>query len=101
MPINIIVDNYATAAMEQTGGNGSMMPNGTESDTYMLNLGSTEQYSSPLTADLAALNAALGPAADQLDGGYTISGDSEYADTGFGNFSGVNYGNARAATRSC
>ncbi len=94
VPVYVTVDNYATAAMEQTGGNGSMTPNATVSNTYTLDLGSTEQYTNPLTADLAEINAAAGPAADQLDGSYTITGDSEYADTGFGAFSGINYGNA-------
>jgi hypothetical protein len=93
VPINVTVDNYATAAMEQLGGDGTLTPTGV-ADTYTLNLGATDQYASALTADLGALNAAAGPAADLLDGSFAISGDSEYADTGFGPFSGVSFGNA-------
>ncbi|HEY1935546.1 MAG TPA: VWD domain-containing protein [Acetobacteraceae bacterium] len=92
VPVGISINNFATAAMEFLGGNGTLTPTGV-ANTYTLNLGSTEQFSGALSADLGALNAAAGPAADMLDGGFSIGGDSVFSDTGFGAFNNVAFGN--------
>jgi hypothetical protein len=88
------VDNYATAAIAQIGGDGSLTGGGS---VYTLNLGSTQQYSNALSAGLEALNAAAGPVADLLNGTFTASGDSQYANSGLDAFSGISFGNADTA----
>ena len=93
VPITYDVDNYATAVIAQTGGSGTLTSSGTP-DVYTLNLGSTQQYAAALAANLEALNAAQGPAADLLDGSFTTSGDSEYTNYGLSAFSGITFGNA-------
>ena len=93
VPVSIAIDNHATAAIEFAGGNGTLMPTGV-ANTYTLDLGSTQQYSGALAARLGALNSAAGPAADQLNGTFGISGDSQFGNTGFDDFTGVNFGNA-------
>jgi hypothetical protein len=87
------VNNFATAELAQTGGNGLMTPTGI-ANTYTLNLGSTEQNAAALTASLEALNAAQGPASDLLSGAFNLSGDSEFSNSGFGAFSGLTFGTA-------
>ena len=91
------VDNYATASVVRIGGDGSLSSMNRDNHVYTLNLGSTEQYSTALYADLEALNAAAGPVADQLDGSFTASGDGEYANSGLAGFSGISFGNADTA----
>jgi hypothetical protein len=82
------VNNYAVADVEQTGGAGTLSGSGT---SYTLNLGSIAQGSSAVAADLAVLNAALGPA-DLLGGSFIASGASAYTNTGLTPFSGLGAG---------
>jgi Hint domain/von Willebrand factor type D domain len=86
----------AVPAFEQLGGSGTLTQ-GTLANTCTLDLGSTYQYDAPLTADIAALNAATDPAADVLNGNYGIAGDNEFADTGFGAFSNLGSGDVADA----
>ena len=83
----------AVPAFEQLGGSGTLAQGDTaDASIYTLDLGSTDQFSAPLTAEIAALNAATDPAADVLNGNYAIAGDGEFADTGFDAFSGLGSG---------
>ncbi len=91
--VTYAVDNYATAELVQTGGNGQMTPSGV-ANTYTLDLGSAYHNAADLTASLEALNAAQGPAADMLDGSFALSGDSEFTNSGFSAFANVAFGTA-------
>ena len=93
VPIGYTVDNYATAALAQIGGAGSLEVTGTP-DVFVLNLGSADQSGAALTANLEVLNAAAGPVADLLGGSIVAGGGSEFANTGFGSFSDLGYGAA-------
>jgi hypothetical protein len=88
------IDNYATAALEQLGGAGTLTGSGAN---YLLNLGNIQQGGGGVTASLGVLNAATG-VADLLGGGFTISNTSgAFTDTGFGTFSGLAAGQADSA----
>jgi autotransporter passenger strand-loop-strand repeat protein len=82
------INNYAVAEVEQTGGTGTLTGSGS---IYTLNLGSIAQGSGTITADLAVLNAAVGPA-DLLGGSFTVTGSSAYTNTGLTPFSGLGAG---------
>ncbi len=93
VPVGVTIDNYATASIEQTGGTGTLAP-ADVANVYTLDLGSAEQGTGSLSTSLEVLNAAQGPAADLLDGSFTISGNAEFANSGFGDFAGLNFGDA-------
>jgi hypothetical protein len=83
------VDNYATAALAEVSGNGTLSGS---VNTYTLALGNVQQGAGSLTANLAVLNSATG-LADLLGGGFTISNASgAFTDSGFGTFSGLGAG---------
>ena len=80
VPVSITVDNYAVAALAETAGGGTFTQNANNSqggNDYTIDLGSLAQGSTPVTVDLAALNAAMGPA-DALSGTFQISGSSAF-----------------------
>lgn len=83
----------AVPAFKQAGGNGTLTQDGIP-NTYILDLGSINQFHAPLIVDIAALNAATDPAADVLNGYYGIAGDGEFADIGFAPFSNLGSGEA-------
>jgi hypothetical protein len=88
------IDNYATVALEQLGGAGTLTGSGAN---YLLNLGDIQQGGGNVTASLGVLNAATG-VADSLSGGFAISNTSgAFTDTGFGTFSALAAGQADAA----
>jgi hypothetical protein len=88
------IDNYATVALEQLGGAGTLTGSGAN---YLLNLGNIQQGGGNVTANLGVLNAATG-VADSLSGGFAISNTSgAFTDTGFGTFSALAAGQADAA----
>ena len=90
VPVTLNVDNPAVAEVTKTGGVGTLISTG--ANTYTLNLGSTYQGAPGLVADVAMLNAANAPS-DLLGGSFTgPTGDPEYANGGFGDFSGYSAG---------
>ena len=93
VPVSLTVDNPAVARIQKHDGVGVLTRTG--DDTYTLDLGSTTQGSSALLASLDVLNAAAVPS-DLLNGSFTgPSGDlAEYANGGFGKFSGYSAGAA-------
>ena len=92
VPAAITLSNYATAELEQAGGSGSFSPTGT-SELYVLNFGTVEQNSTSLVSDIAALNAAAGPA-DALSGTFDVYANGVFDNGGFGAFSGLGAGQA-------
>jgi hypothetical protein len=92
VPVSVTGNNDAIAQL--TSSNGTLTQ--PTPDSYVLNLGTVAQYSAPVDISLAALNAALAPA-DDLDGSYSISGDTAFANTGFGAFTDVAAGAESAA----
>jgi hypothetical protein len=90
LPVSITVNNFAQAAI---GSDGNLTPNGTAANNYTLNLGSAEQGSAPLSGTLKALNTASGPA-DWLNGSFSVSGGSEFQNSGFAAFSNLAAGSA-------
>ena len=85
--VTIDVDQYAVAAIQQTAGNGTLLPTGVAS-IYSLDLGATLLNGTPLTAGLEVLNDVLGTA-DQLNGGFSIAGAPEFDNSGFDPFQDV------------
>lgn len=86
------VDNFATLGVAQTGGSGTLTS--VDSRDYKLNLGSTPQGGTALTADLEVLNSAVG-LADLLGGGFTVvSSSAAFSNTGLGGFAGLGAGAA-------
>ena len=89
------VDNFATLGVAQTGGAGTLTS--VDSRDYRLNLGSTAQGGTALTADLEVLNTAVG-LADLLGGGFTVvSASAAFSNTGIGGFTGLGAGAADTA----
>jgi hypothetical protein len=85
------VDNYATAALEQISGAGTLTGGGT---VYTLALGNIQQGTGSLTADLGVLNSAAA-VSDLLGGNFTISNASgAFTNTSFSSFSGLAAGQA-------
>jgi hypothetical protein len=85
------VDNYATLAIEKTAGTGTLT---TVSAThYTLNLGSVTEGATAPTVGIGALNAATGTA-DLLNGSFSLSGTTDFTNTGFGAYSGEAAGHA-------
>ena len=87
---NVSVDNFAVAAFEKITSGGTLTHSG---NAYTLNLGTISGGVGPLNLQLAVSNAApFGLPADLLSGGFTISGDNAFTNTGFANFSALGAG---------
>ena len=84
------IDNYAVAALEDTGGAGTFAGSGS---AYTLNFGTIAQSATAVTADLGVINAAVGPA-DVLGGSFAASGSSDFTNSGTAAFSGLAAGQA-------
>jgi hypothetical protein len=95
-PVSIAVDNYATAALAEVSGPGTL--SGDAASGYTLNLGSVQLGSTAPTVDLEALNTATDQA-DLLEGSFSIGGadSSAFTDTGFDAFSGLAAGQSDTA----
>ena len=88
MALSGTVDNYATAAIVQSSGAGTLQQSGTN---YTLNLGTIAAGSTLATA-LAVENAATG-LADLLSGSFVVAGSSSaFINSGFAPFSGLGAG---------
>jgi hypothetical protein len=85
VPVNITIDNYATAAIETVSGPGTLSHVG---NAYTLNLGTVARGSTALTETLGVLNATTGPA-DALSGGFTLDTANAIGLSGFAAFSGL------------
>jgi hypothetical protein len=86
------VNNYAQAAIADTGGAGTLTHSG---NTYTLNFGDLKFGGESLTDTLAILNSAFG-LADLLGGSFKVSGVApEFALTGFDAFSGIAAGGSQ------
>jgi len=85
------VDNYATLAIEKTGGAGTFTT--VNATHYTLNLGSVTEGAAAPSAGIGALNAASGTA-DLLNGSFSLSGTADFTNTGFGAYSGEAAGHA-------
>ncbi|WP_337169445.1 choice-of-anchor D domain-containing protein [Gemmatimonas aurantiaca] len=83
-----VVNNYANAAFTKTGGAGllSFLNNG-----FVLDFGSVQQGTTPLSTLLGVKNAVTGPA-DELNGAFDPLGLSVFAFSGFDAFSGLGAG---------
>ena len=88
VPVNVTIDNYATAAFEQTGGAGTLTQSGT---IYTLDLGTIVAGQTNVTAALGLFNTASGPA-DLISGALTANGVTAFVNAGTGNFSAVGAG---------
>jgi hypothetical protein len=77
VPVTVNVNNYAQAAFAQYGGAGTL--SGNAQTGYTLNFGTVALNSAAPTADLEALNAALGPS-DLLDGTVVLDPGSQNSD---------------------
>jgi hypothetical protein len=83
------VDNYATAALAELAGNGTLTGAG---NAYTLALGNMQQGAGSLTASLGVLNSATG-LADLLGGNFTIvNASGAFTDSGFSSFSSLGAG---------
>ncbi|WP_158932493.1 choice-of-anchor D domain-containing protein [Acidisphaera sp. S103] len=92
--VDAIVNNYATAVVEDLSGGGVLTQTGT---TYTLALGTIDLDTSAPEIDLGIGNAASGPA-DLLSGGFVVSGDGGVAFTNtLTSFSGVAAGGVASA----
>ena len=87
------VDNYATAAIEEISGGGTLTQNGS---VYTLNLGTVGIDAAAPTVDLGVLNAAAG-LADLLSGSFVASGAGAFTNTGLSAFGGLGAGQADTA----
>ena len=86
-----LASNPAQAAIEQTGGAGTITASG---NSYTLNLGTVAFDTTAPTADLEVLNNAVTPSAT-LSGSFTVSGgNTAFTNTGFAAFSGLAAGQA-------
>ncbi len=83
------VDNYAVATVRQTGGAGSVSSAG---NVTTINLGTIAPGGSA-TIDLGVQNGAAG-LADLLSGGFTVHGEADFTNSGFGSFSMLSAGAA-------
>jgi hypothetical protein len=86
------VNNFAVAALAQTGGAGSFSGGGT---VYTLDLGNIVEGQGLFTSVFQVANAAVGPA-DLLSGSFDLSAlaGTPFAASGFGSFSGIVAGGA-------
>ena len=75
VPVSVTVNNYATAAIQQTGGPGELVQTGS---VYTLNLGSFAQGVGTAATNLDIANTASGPA-DLLSGSLSSNGGSAFA----------------------
>jgi autotransporter passenger strand-loop-strand repeat protein len=91
IPVIVTADAVPAAAQfEEVSGGGTFTQHGA---AYTLDLGT---ITSATTVNLGVLNGATTPA-DELGGSFTISGDSEFATSGFDAFSGIASGAADTA----
>jgi von Willebrand factor type D domain len=90
-PINVIVDNYATAAVSSAG---NLTQTGT--NTFLLNLGTAAVSHGALTAGFTITNSATGPA-DLLNGTFATKGPTSFSDLGLGAFSDIGAGESLIA----
>ena len=86
VPLNLTIDNYATAALSS---NRALTQTGQNS--FTLNLGTAQQNAGGLAADLVVGNSAQGPA-DWLNGSFTVSGPPAFSNGGFSNFGTIGAG---------
>jgi hypothetical protein len=96
--VSATVDNYAVAALEKAFGAGTF--SGNAQSGYTLNFGTVAEGSGggTLSADVDALNAALGPAADVLGGSFTPGlTNADFSGSGFGSFSNLAFQTAALA----
>jgi hypothetical protein len=82
--VNVTVDNYAKAALVSHAGD---LTAGATANSFVLDLGTVQLDSTPVSIDLATLNSAAGPA-DALNGTYAFSGDPDFVNAGFSAFTG-------------
>jgi large repetitive protein len=87
--VQAVVDNYAVITPQSDG---DLSGSG---DSWVLDLGTASVGDPDLMANLSVLNGA-DPSlpADLLDGNYSISGDPEYSNSGFGPFTGIAAGSS-------
>ena len=88
VPVDITVDNYANAELTS---NGNLTANGIGGNAFTLDLGTATVGAAALSANLGVLNDVAGPA-DWLNGTFAVSGDSQFANTGFAAFSTIGAG---------
>ena len=89
--VSVTIDNYATAAIQQTGGAGSGLTQ--TGDVFTLNFGAIQLGSSALTAGFDILNTASGPA-DLLSGSFAGGSGGVFSNNGFNSFFGLSAGAA-------
>ncbi len=91
IPVAVTSGNVPAAAQfEELSGGGTFSQKGS---AYSLNLGT---ITAPTTVNLGVLNSAEAPA-DTLAGSFTISGATEFTNSGFDAFSGISAGSADTA----
>ncbi|MGA3402999.1 MAG: choice-of-anchor D domain-containing protein, partial [Acetobacteraceae bacterium] len=90
VPVSATIDNYATAAIEQGSGAGSLSAIG---NTYTLDFGTVAAAPGEIPDSLDIANIATGQA-DWLSGSLTASGDAAFSDTGLGSIGTVSAGDS-------
>jgi hypothetical protein len=78
VPFSYVVDNYATAALVETGGDGSLVSGG--GNMYTLDLGVIPGIGPDVITGLTLANVAVGPA-DTLNASISLTGDPDFMDT--------------------
>ncbi len=91
VPVNITVDNYATAAIQQTSGTGSTLTQA--GSLFTLDFGTVRSGSPALTVGLDIRNTASGPA-DLLSGVFAGAASGVFSEVGLTSFSGLSAGAA-------
>ena len=87
---DVTVDNFAVAAFEKVTSGGALTHSG---NAYTLNLGTISGGVNPVNVQLGVVNSAtISAPADLLSGGFTISGDRAFINSGFTNFSAIGAG---------
>ena len=92
VPINISIDNYATAAIVPPSGAGTLTSSG---NTATLDLGTVAENSGPFAINFGVVNAASGPA-DFLSGSFVATAASGFTLTSLAAFSGLAAGQSTA-----
>ena len=85
--------NPAQPLIEQISGNGSLSGGGT---SYVLNLGTVEQFANPLLATWGVVNNGVVPA-DLLSGSFTLNGAAPFENSGLAPFTPIGAGAADKA----
>jgi len=93
VPVNVTVDNYATAAVHSPS---ALLTPGSSPDSYVLNFGTVQAGAVVGAVSLDAMNIAGGPA-DALDGSYSVSSSAAFSDGGFAAFANLAAGSTLAA----